>query len=70
MLDGTPLPDKDGNTAGWWDSMYRFHPGRAVTHTRNSTPSGPDYCQECSDAESDWVRWPCPHTFNEEASHD
>ena len=53
------MPDKDGNTAGTWDSMLRFHPGRAVTHTSTTTPSGPDYCQECSDAAADWVRWPC-----------
>ncbi len=55
-----PLPDKDGNTAGWWDDMYRFHPGNAITHTMNHhAENGPPFCQECSDAAADWVRWPC-----------
>lgn len=56
----TPLPDKDGNTAGWWDDTLHFHPGTAVTHTMNHYPdNGPPFCQECSDAMQNWVRWPC-----------
>jgi hypothetical protein len=31
-----------------------------TTHTRTSTPQGPDFCEECSDAVSEWVQWPCP----------
>jgi hypothetical protein len=32
----------------------------AVTvHTRESTPIGPDFCRDCSEAISDWVTWPC-----------
>lgn len=33
-----------------------------VTHTRTSTPLGPDYCAECSEAISEWVPWPCDAT--------
>lgn len=50
---------------------YRMHgPGdtcdcrarlaQVTTHTRTSTPQGPDFCEECSDAVSEWVQWPCP----------
>lgn len=28
-------------------------------HTRTATPSGPDYCAECSRAATQWVTWPC-----------
>jgi hypothetical protein len=30
-----------------------------MTHTRESTPYGPDYCRECSEAADEWVQWPC-----------
>lgn len=31
-----------------------------TTHTRTSTGgNGPDFCEECSRAISDWVPWPC-----------
>lgn len=30
------------------------------THTRTSTDCGPDFCDECSRAAQEWVRWPCP----------
>ena len=30
---------------------------RVLTHTRTKTPQGPDYCQECSEAISEWVPW-------------
>ena len=54
-----PLPDKDGNTSGWWDKYDRWHMGIAATHTESRTTAGPNYCQECSDAAGNWVRWPC-----------
>lgn len=30
-----------------------------VTHRRESTDIGPDFCRDCSEAISDWVQWPC-----------
>lgn len=30
-----------------------------MTHTKTSTDCGPDYCDECSRAAQEWVRWPC-----------
>ena len=33
-----------------------------TTHVRTSTPQGPDYCEPCSTAISEWVQWPCPGT--------
>jgi hypothetical protein len=32
------------------------------SHTRTTTDVGPDYCQQCSEREQDWVRWPCSAT--------
>lgn len=54
-----PLPDKDGNTAAYIDRRNRWQMGIAVTHTESRTQAGPNYCQECSDAAGNWVRWPC-----------
>lgn len=31
-----------------------------TTHTRTTTPVGPDFCAECSEAIQEWVPWPCP----------
>ena len=30
-----------------------------MTHTRTQTDCGPDFCDECSTAAQEWVRWPC-----------
>jgi len=30
-----------------------------TTHTRTLTVHGPPFCQECSEAISEWVPWPC-----------
>jgi len=38
----------------------RPDPKQPDTHTRTSTPEGPDFCAECSAAAVEWVRWPCP----------
>jgi hypothetical protein len=53
------------NTAGTWDDDMHFTPGIAVTHTRTKyvdpigLTNGPDYCEECTIAWQNWVRWPC-----------
>ena len=55
-----PLPDKDGNTSGWWDKYDRWHMGISATHTMNHHPdNGPPFCQECTSACGNWVKWPC-----------
>lgn len=41
------------------------HAAPSRTHTRTSTPFGPDYCAECSEAISEWVRWPCERGGNQ-----
>lgn len=48
-------PHYDGETC---DCPARL--ALVVTHTRSSTPAGPDYCAECSEAVSEWMPWPCP----------
>ena len=55
-----PAAPEPTNVAGRWDDEGRkFIPGIAVTHTRSSTDAGPDYCDECSAAAGEWVKWPC-----------
>ena len=34
-------------------------PAPATEHVRKSTPTGPDYCETCSQAAVEWVDWPC-----------
>lgn len=37
--------------------------GILADHVReSSTDQGPDFCRTCSDAISDWVKWPCAAT--------
>lgn len=48
------------NISGRWDVNDHFIPGIAVTHTMAHDPTnGPPYCDECSAAWQNWVRWPC-----------
>lgn len=39
-----------------------------MTHTRATTPHGPDFCAECSDDLTQWVRWPCPNVAPHEGA--
>lgn len=40
-----------------------------MSHTRTSTTEGPDYCVECSEDISEWVKWPCPTVGNRETEN-
>lgn len=44
-----------------WDGYctHRSAWDAVTTHTRTVNGIGPDHCQECSAAISEWVVWPC-----------